>query len=216
MKYPAILWDLDGTLMDTLEDLYLSVNAALAEYGQPPRSRDEVRQFTGNGIHNLIERSVPTGCDADTFEKVFEFFKTHYAAHCNDHTGPYEGVVELLRRYKEAGGRSAIVSNKAAFALEQLAEEYFHGLVEVTIGAVDGVPVKPAPDMPREALRRLGVSADEVLYIGDSEVDVATAKGAALEGLFLTWGFRSEETLREHGATQIAHTVEEVADFILQ
>ena len=208
MEYKAILWDLDGTLLDTLTDLTGSVNYALSACGLPCRSREEVARFTGNGIRRLMERSVPQGCDPQVTERAFEAFRLHYAAHCEDTTRPYPGVAELLQKAREAGVKCAIVSNKAAFAVEELAKRWFPGTL--AIGMQEGLDPKPAPVMPRAALARLGVGEKDALYIGDSEVDVATARNTGLRGIFVTWGFRSEETLLAAGARRIAHSVKEL------
>lgn len=212
MEKAVVLWDLDGTLMDTLEDLFGSVNAALDAFGLPARSRREVADFTGNGIRRLIAAAVPPGTDPALTEQVFDFFRTHYAAHCEDHTAPYDGVVALLTRFRAAGGRSAIVSNKAAFAVEQLAARHFPGLIDAVVGENEaaGLRKKPAPDMVQAALTALGATAAEAVYVGDSEVDVETAKNAGLPLLAVTWGFRSRERLVQAGATELVDTLQQL------
>ncbi len=214
MQYTAILWDLDGTLMDTMADLTASVNTALSENGLPTRTAAEVTAMTGHGIRDLIEHAVPAGCEPDRLERVFARFKEHYALHCRDNTRPYDGVVALLRRWKAAGGLSAIVSNKAAFAVEQLAAEEFPGLTDAVFGQTEQLRKKPAPDMPLAAVTALGASPDQVLYVGDSEVDVETARAAGLAGLFVTWGFRTRQQLIEAGAGVIVDTPEELAAYL--
>lgn len=216
MQYEAILWDLDGTLLDTLTDLSNSVNAALAANGLPPRTKDEVRGFVGNGIRVLMERAVPEDCDAVRLEAAYAAFCAHYEAHCRDNTRPYDGILPLLRRLSAAGVQSAVVSNKAAFAVEQLAAEHFPNLVTVALGATEHRARKPAPDMVEEALRRLNVSSEQALYIGDSEVDVATAAAAGLDSVFVTWGFRSREQLVAAGAERPVDTVEELEQWLFE
>lgn len=206
LRYEAILWDLDGTLLDTLEDLWRSVNAALTAHGLPTRTREEVRCFVGNGIRRLMERAVPAACPDTLCEAAFATFCSHYKAHCEEHTAPYEGVVPLMRRVCAAGGRHAIVSNKADFAVQELAAHWFADTVEVALGASDTCRTKPAPDMVYAALERLGVAPARALYIGDSEVDVQTAQAAGLDAVFVTWGFRSRVQLLSAGAAQVADT----------
>lgn len=216
LRYDAILWDLDGTLLNTLDDLWLSVNAALEANGLPARSREEVAAFTGNGIRRLMERAVPVDCPEEIHRAAFDFFCAHYKAHCEDHTRPYDGVMPLLARIREAGGRCAIVSNKAAFAVEELAARYFPDTIAAAIGATDTRRTKPAPDMVDAALERLGVPRERALYIGDSEVDVATADAAGLSGVIVTWGFRSREQLVAAGAKRFADTPEALSTYIFE
>lgn len=210
MRYEAILWDLDGTLLDTIGDLCTSVNAALAANGLPSRTKEEVLSFVGNGIHKLIERAVPETCDEQTLEATFSAFCAHYEAHCGDTTRPYDGILPLLQRLSSMGVRSAVVSNKATFAVEQLAAEHFPNLLAMALGATEHRRTKPAPDIVEEALSRLDVLPERVLYIGDSEVDVATAAAAGLDAVFVTWGFRTREQLIAAGATCLVNTVAEL------
>lgn len=216
MRYEAILWDLDGTLLDTLTDLWNSVNAALSSNGLPLRSREEVVAFVGNGIRVLIERAVPENCDAATLEATFAAFCAHYEAHCRDNTRPYDGILPLLRRLSAAGVRSGIVSNKAAFAVEQLAAEHFPNLVTVALGATEHRRRKPAPDMVEAALTQLNVPPERVLYIGDSEVDVATAAAAGLDSVLVTWGFRTRAQLVAAGARRLVDTVAELEHWLFE
>lgn len=216
MKYQAIVWDLDGTLLNTLDDLANSVNAALAATGLPPRTRDEVAAFTGNGIRRLMEQAVPPDCSPALLEEAFAFFCTHYEAHCRDLTRPYDGILPLLHRIRQAGGQNAIVSNKAAFAVEQLAAQYFPDTVTVALGATERLPKKPAPDMVGAALSRLGTPREQALYIGDSEVDVATARAAGLPAVIVTWGFRSREQLVAAGAERLMDTPQELAAWLFE
>lgn len=202
----AVLFDLDGTLLDTLQDLTQSTNAALRAFGYPERTVEEVRQFVGNGAERLIRLAVPEGADP---LPVLQAFRTHYQAHCQERTGPYPGIMELLeqvaKRYPVA-----IVSNKPDSAVKALCGDYFPGIY--ARGESGDCPRKPAPDMVYKAMAALG--ADRCVYIGDSEVDVLTARNAGAACISVTWGFRDEETLRTAGATHICHTPRQVLEQI--
>ena len=206
MAIRAVLWDLDGTLLDTLGDLAASVNAALAAHGMPQRTIDEVRAFVGNGVAKLVERAVPKGTDTETEKQVLADFVAHYAQHSSDTTRPYDGVMALLDGLLERGIRMGVVSNKIDFAVKQLSAQYFGGRMLVSVGDDPARKKKPAPDSVWEAMRQLGVSPEETVYVGDSEVDVQTAKNAGLCCLAVSWGFRSEACLREAGAEHVFAT----------
>lgn len=195
MKHKAVIFDLDGTILDTLEDLKNSVNFALNKNGLPERSYEEVRSFVGNGIRLLIERSVPDNTDADTLEKCFGDFKLHYRDHSADNTKPYDGITGLLEELKRTGYSLAVVSNKADFAVQTLVEEYFPDLFSFAVGEREGIRRKPFPDSVNEAIKVLGVSSDEVVYVGDSEVDVETSRNAGVPCIAVTWGFRDKSVL---------------------
>lgn len=204
MGYHAIIWDLDGTLLNTLDDLTSAVNAALRTHGLPTRTRDEVRCFVGNGVKNLVRRAVPEGTPDLDVEAVFSDFRAHYAAHCNDATAPYPGVMEALAQLTAQGVSMAVVSNKLDSAVKALCKTHFGELIGVAIGECEGVRRKPAPDSVQRALTLLGVEAEDAVYIGDSEVDIATAQNAGLSCICVSWGFRPEASLREAGAKYIA------------
>ena len=212
----AVIFDLDGTLLDTLQDLCNSTNAALAQYGYPARTLDEVRSFVGNGVKLLILRAlgVEKPEDCPDFDKVFDAFRAHYALHSNDCTCAYPGIPELLAKLKEAGAPMAIVSNKLDAAVKQLNDIYFKDCISVAIGENEaaGVKKKPAPDTVYAALRKLGVSAEDAVYVGDSEVDIATAKNAGIPCISVTWGFRDRDWLTAHGAEALYETPEQVWD----
>ena len=210
----AIIFDLDGTLMDTLQDLCLSTNHALRSCGMPERSRDEVRRFVGNGIGMLIHRAVPDGTSADEETRCLDAFRAHYVEHCQDHTAPYPGIREMLQGLKRRGVPMAVVSNKLQAGVTELAERWFADLIPVAIGEREGVRRKPAPDMVQLAIRELGVRPEECIYVGDSDVDLATARNAGLPCVSVLWGFRNRDFLLSHGATTFAAQPSELLNMI--
>ena len=216
MSYKTAIFDLDGTLLDTLEDLYLATNQALGRYFLPFRTRDEVRMFVGNGVEALIRCAVPEGTAETMVEAVLSDFKATYAAICEDHTAPYEGIGDLLTALRERGIRVAVVSNKFDAATKQLCQTYFGELVEIAVGERAGIRKKPWPDTVFEALSILGVAAEDAVYIGDSDVDIETARAAGMPCLSVTWGLRDEEFLLEHGATVLVHTPEELLGILVE
>lgn len=209
MKYDSVIFDLDGTLLDTLGDLCDSINFALGSMSMPERSLDEVRAFVGNGVRNLAMRAAPEGTDDRAVDELLAIFKEHYSVHGNEKTKPYDGVIPLLTRLKELGIPTAVVSNKIDSAVQTLVAEHFNGLIDVAIGELLGVKRKPAPDTVLLAMDRLGAVCP--LYVGDSEVDVETARNAGLDGVFVTWGFRSEQQLRQAGAQYTVGAAEELS-----
>ena len=200
MLYQTVIFDLDGTLLDTLEDLYRAVNLALFRYSFPRRTRDEVRMFVGNGVEALIRRAVPPEAEEDAVLDTLAYFKAAYAGMCEENTAPYEGIIPLLRALRAEGIRTAVVSNKFDAATKQLCRKYFGDLVEVAVGERAGVSKKPAPDTVLEALRLLGVTAEGAVYIGDSDVDIATAKNCGMPCISVTWGLRDTDFLKANGA----------------
>ena len=205
-KYTTIVWDLDGTLMNTLQDLWLSVNHALRECGQPEHPYEEIRQYVGNGVRRLIERAVPNGVDNPRFDDVFEEFKRYYMVHCQDNTGLFQGIAEGLQELKKQGKRMDIVSNKWQDGVDELYRDWFKDTIEVAIGEREGIARKPAPDMVELALRELGVGKEGAVYIGDSDVDLMTARNSGLPCISVLWGFRDKDFLLQHGATTFATT----------
>ncbi len=191
----GILFDLDGTLLDTLDDLTAAANAALKEFGCPLRDREEIRRFVGNGVRRLMELAVPEGMDEAAFEECLGRMRAYYDAHSAEATAPYEGVPEMLSALKEKGIRMALVSNKPDPLVAKLAQIHFPGIFAVTVGESPRRARKPAPDMPLYALEQLGLSQEEVFYVGDSEVDVRTARNAGIPVVSVTWGFRDREML---------------------
>ena len=216
MRYKYVLFDLDGTILDTLDDLHAAANAALRECGYPERTRDEVRRFVGNGIRKLIERAVPSGTSEEDIVRTHEAFTAYYSVHCKDKTKPYAGIPELVRGLKENGIASAVISNKADYAVRALCEEYFKGLFEFSVGEREGIRKKPAPDSVLEAMRVMGAKSSETVYIGDSDVDIMTAKNAGIACIGVSYGFRGREFLESHGAEVIADTVEELRGLLLR
>ena len=215
MKYETVIFDLDGTLLDTLKDLTNSVNFALNSMQYPERTLSEVRMFVGNGIGKLIERSVPEGTDERSIQKTLQVFKSHYDKHCEDYTAPYPKICELLDWLKEKGIRTAVVSNKADFAVKKLCEKYFSNYIFLAIGECEGIRKKPAPDSVLMAIDRLKSSPKKTVYIGDSDVDIETARNAKIDSIIVTWGFRDKKFLLEKGASQYADSVEQLKTLIL-
>lgn len=213
--YKLAVFDMDGTILDTLEDLKDSTNFALEKCGYPTRSYDEVRRFVGNGIRKLIERAVPKGLTVEQIDRVHEVFTEHYKVHCADKTKAYDGIKPLLEKLRASGVKTAVVSNKADYGVQELCKEYFDGLFDYAVGEREGIRRKPAPDAVNEALRVLGIDKSEAVYIGDSDVDFETAKNAELPCISVLWGFRDEEFLREKGATQFVRDPAEIYDIIM-
>ena len=214
MKYKAIIFDLDGTLTDTLEDLFLSTNYALRYCGLPERRIDEIRHFVGNGVRKLIERAVPEGTERVLLERCFETFRAHYVIHCGDHTCLYPGIASLLTALHAKGYLMAVVSNKIQLSVTELARTFFQGVIDVAVGEQPGLPRKPAPDMVQAALAGLGVTASEAIYVGDSEVDLLTAANAGLPCISVLWGFRSRDFLLAHGATVLAESPKDILELV--
>ena len=210
MKYELAIFDLDGTLLNTLEDLAEAVNAVLSANGYPLRSVDEVRRFVGNGIRKLVERSLPENTPEDTIETVLKQFKIYYSAHQTDHTQPYPGIGDLLMRLKASGMRLAMISNKADSSVQVLARHYFPGMFDAVAGEKEGIRRKPAPDAVDAALEMLQVPREKAVYIGDSEVDIRTAHHARMDAVLVTWGFREQAQLEEAGARVLAGTPQEL------
>ena len=205
MGYKAAVFDMDGTILDTLDDLWAATNAALCWAGYPERTREEVRTFVGNGAWKLIRRAVPAETPDKEARRVLDWYRPYYEAHSQLRTAPYPGIAEALAALRRAGMQLAVVSNKPHTTTEKLAAYYFPDAFDAVIGAKDGVAVKPAPDMLYEAMELLGVTAAEAVYVGDSEVDILTAKNAGLPCVSVAWGFRDEEYLRKMGGTAFAH-----------
>jgi len=215
MTYKLAIFDLDGTILDTLEDLTDATNYALGEYGYPERTIEEVRRFVGNGIRRLIERAVPANLTKAEIDRVHQTFSVYYEQHCADKTRPYEGILQLLARLRAAGCLTAVVSNKADTAVQSLCEHYYNGLFDYAVGERAGICRKPAPDSVREVLRRLRVKEADAVYIGDSEVDIQTAENAGLDSIIVTWGFRDRAYLKSQGGRRFVDRPKEIEEIIL-
>lgn len=215
MKYNYVIFDLDGTVLDTLEDLADSVNYALKKNSLPERTLDEIRSFVGNGIRLLTDRAVPESVDNRVRDAVFEDFKEYYKEHNCDKTKSYDGIVELLKELKASGVRCAVVSNKADFAVKVLINRYFDGLFDFSVGEREGIEKKPAPDSVFEAMKKIGASKSETVYVGDSQVDIMTAKNADIDCICVDWGFRNRETLINAGADVIVSSPKDILESVI-
>ena len=210
MKYDAVIFDLDGTLTDTLEDLKNSVNFAMREFGFPERTTDEVRSFVGNGVKRLIDLSVPENTSEEVSAECLSVFKSFYKDNSLVSTKPYDGIIPMLEKLKKDGVKTAVVTNKMHEAAVDIVNLFFGELIDVTIGQIDGVAQKPQPDGIYSALEKLGVSKEKSVYVGDSEVDCITAKNAGIPCIGVTWGFRDREILVGNGADFIINFPEEI------
>ena len=204
--YNTYIFDLDGTLLSTLGDLAASFNYALRTNGMPERTIDEVRVFVGNGVKKLMERAVPNGEDNPAFEKTYSDFRKHYMEHNLDTTKPYDGVMDLLKELNSRGKKVAVVSNKFYAATQELCRHFFGNLVQVAIGEREDIRKKPAPDTVIEAMRQLGVTTEGAVYIGDSDVDIETARNSGMPCISVLWGFRDRDFLLQHGAKTLVDT----------
>lgn len=214
--YNTFIFDLDGTLLDTLQDLATSVNYALREHGMPTHSTEVIRGFVGNGVRLLMERAVPNGARNPQFDEVFATFREYYMKHSLDTTRPYDGIPEVIRELKVRGCQLAVVSNKMMAATQELIRHFFPE-IEVAIGEHEaaGIKKKPAPDTVFEALRQLRIAAcDSPVYVGDSDVDIATAQNSGLPCISVLWGFRSREFLEAHGATTFITKPQELLNYV--
>lgn len=214
MRYQTAIFDMDGTILETLEDMCASVNVTMNHVGYPRRTMDEVRRFVGNGAAKLIERCMPAGAEDPRYPAALEFYRAYYDAHAQIKTGPYPGIPELLNQLSREGVRLAVVSNKPDEAVRALTERYFPSVFPVAIGNRDGWATKPAPDSVYEAMRLLGARRESTVYVGDSDVDVDTARNAGLDSVIVTWGFRDEDFLRAHGAQHLAHNADELYEML--
>ncbi len=212
----TIIFDMDGTVLNTLDDLTESVNYVLDKFKMPKRGLEEYRQFFGNGIKFALKCAVPEGTPDEVIDEMLPHFREHYNAHCLDKTRPYDGIPELMRKLKEKGYKMAIVSNKIDSAVKELNERFFAEYVNVAIGEKAGIKRKPAPDTVIEALKELGSKKEEAVYIGDSEVDFKTAVNSEIPCISVLWGFRDKERLIKEGATIFADNPEEVFDIIVK
>lgn len=214
MKYTTIVFDCDGTLLDTLTDLRNAVNYVLRAHDLPERSVPEVKAALGNGVAHLMRQSLPDSISEAEFNTYLDEFKAYYGEHLQDYTAPYPGMLDVLDTLRAKGYKLAIVSNKIQEGITPLNKEYFGNRLPVAIGERPGLQRKPAPDMVLQALKELNSSQDESIYIGDSEVDVATAKNSGLLCIGVTWGFRDEQLHKDLGVTHIARKAEDIVTII--
>ncbi len=214
MKYKLIIFDMDGTILDTLEDLADSTNYALDVMGYPARTIDEVRSFVGNGIGKLLERSAPDSISTDDLEKLFAIFNDYYKKNSCNKTRPYDGILSLLKELRSQGIKTAVVSNKADYAVQDLCIRFFDGLFDVAIGEKTGVRRKPAPDSVYAVLNKLKISKEEAVYVGDSDVDILTAANAGMDCICVSWGFRDEEFLKKNGADVVIQNPSEITHLL--
>lgn len=212
----AIVFDLDGTLLNTLEDLTDSTNYALRTCGFPERTLEEVRRFVGNGIRKLIERAVPADTDAEKISECFTVFCEHYKQNMENKTAEYTGISDMLSVLFAAGYKMAIVTNKADFAAQVLCGKLFGNYVKTVVGSVENRPNKPAPDGVYYALEQMGVTKEETVFIGDSEVDILTAKNAEIDAIGVLWGFRDLADLEAVGVKTTVKTVKELENLLLK
>ncbi len=210
MSYKLAIFDMDGTILNTLEDLADTVNYSLTQYGMPNRTISEVRNFVGNGIRKLIERAVPDGTSEEEIDQVFHTFHEYYKDHCAIKTCPYDGIPETIQAIRDKGIKTAVVSNKADYAVKSLCEDYFKGLFDYSVGDKEGSRRKPYPDGVNEVLDFFGISKDDAVYIGDSDVDFETAKNAGIDVIMVGWGFRDEDFILSLGAKKVLHNPAEI------
>jgi len=213
-KISTVIFDLDGTLLDSLQDLADSTNHVLAQFGYPVHTLEDIRRFVGNGVRVLMERAVPDNLTPSEFETVFSEFKAYYVDHCMDKTKPYPGINELLEKLKANHYKVAIVSNKLQGGVDELYARFFKDLVQVAVGECPEVKRKPNPDMVNKALEKLGSTADEAVYVGDSDVDLATARNSGLPCISVLWGFRDRDFLIQNGATHLVSNPDEIVSLL--
>lgn len=208
----AVIFDLDGTLLNTLDDLADSTNYALSKFGYPTRTIEEVRQFVGNGVAKLIERAIPEGKNNPNFEKCLSIFKENYAQNMYNKTAPYNGIIEMLSNLKSKGIKIAVVSNKFDLAVKELCKKYFEGFIDFAAGEneAQGIKKKPAPDTVLSVLNEFNFAPEDAVYVGDSDVDIMTAKNSKMLCISVTWGFRDEKFLLENGATILINAPSEI------
>jgi phosphoglycolate phosphatase len=214
MNKKCVIFDLDGTLLYTLEDLKNSVNFALEKNNFPTRTLNEVREFVGNGIESLMRSASPEGISEEAFYKCFCDFKEYYKIHSEDNTKEYDGITDVLKALKANGFLLAVVSNKADFAVNTLCKKYFPGLLDCAIGERDGIKRKPCPDSVNEVLKEFAVDKEKCFYVGDSDVDVKTANNAGVRCIACTWGFRSKVVLERENPEYIIDSPKEILEVV--
>lgn len=214
--YKAVIFDLDGTLLDTLGDLTDSVNEMLGEFSCPERSLEEIRLFVGNGMKNLVERSVPEDFDKSKLTFAYEFFRQSYKKNMRNKTCPYDGILMCLEELQKLGIKTAVTSNKNDDAVKGLCEEYFGNLVTLAVGAREGVPSKPDPTMVNNVIKELNVKKADCIFIGDSDTDILTAKNTGLESIGVLWGFRDREVMEKAKADFVISQPEDILKIVTE
>lgn len=215
MRYKAAFFDMDGTILDTLEDMYDAVNTSLENFGFETITMMQTRAYVGNGIGRLIRLALPNSVDEETYEHVLKYYKAYYESHCRVKTCEYRGISELLKALKAAGIKLAVVSNKPDPAVQELAEHFFSGVFDFAVGESANIRRKPAPDSVNAAVKALDMDKKDCVYIGDSEVDIATAQNAEMDCISVTWGFRDREQLIHAGASTLIDSVDELKNYFL-
>ena len=215
MKYDIVIFDLDGTILNTLDDLADSLNHVLEANNFPTHTIDEVRMFVGNGIRKLIERALPQDADNATRENIYKQFSEYYGQHSQDKTRTYDGIPELFNELRNVGIKIAVNTNKDEDIAKVICEKYFLGMIDVIAGGRTDTPIKPAPDGVNKILKTLNVPKEEALYVGDSDVDIQTGANCGIDEIGVAWGFRGEEFLRQHGAKTVFSDVEQLKKYIL-
>ena len=214
MKYELAIFDMDGTILDTLEDLTDAMNYCLEKYKMPLKSLDQIRSYVGNGIHKLIERAVPKETISTTVEEIYALFSEYYREHCAIKTRPYDGICQVIAALKNQGIKTAVVSNKADFAVKSLCDDYFCGLFDYSVGDKPGMRRKPYPDGVIQVMNYFNVALNKAVYIGDSDVDFHTAQNAGIDVIMVGWGFRDEDFLYSIGAKKVIHEPAEILHII--
>ncbi len=210
----GIIFDLDGTLLDTLEDLTDAVNHVMRQFSLETKTIDQVRSYVGNGVVNLMEQCVPGADTHAQFSEILYAFMDYYEKNCDHKTKPYDGILALIEKLHSEGRQLGIVSNKFDRAVKELNRQYFHSWIDFAVGVTDAHHRKPAPDMVYACIEQMHLKPEEVVFIGDSEVDLKTAQNAGIKCISVLWGFRSLDVLQEYGATQIVSSVEELEDML--
>ncbi len=214
MKYKAVIFDMDGTILNTLEDLKNATNYSLRQFNMPERTLEEVRMFVGNGIKKLIERAVPAGTTEEKINELLKVFLEYYEIHSADNTSAYPGIQNLVEELKKLGIKTAVSTNKADEPAQELGKKYFNGVFDLIVGQKDGLRTKPAPDSVNEILRILNIQKKDAVYIGDSDVDVQTAKNSGLDFIGVSWGFRGRKFLEQNGAKNIVDSANEILKLV--
>lgn len=214
MKYKAVIFDMDGTILNTLEDLKNATNYTLRKFNMPERTLEEVRMFVGNGIRKLIERAVPAETTKEKIDELLKVFLEYYEIHSSDNTCAYPGIKNLVENLKKLGIKTAVSTNKADEPAQELGKKYFNGIFDLIVGQKDGLRTKPAPDSVNEILRILNIQKKDAVYIGDSDVDIQTAKNSDLDFIGVSWGFRGRKFLEQNGAKNIVDSADEILELV--